>query len=46
MPDVASTMRVFGALPAGGEPARLARVNAADHARFARVIQEFGIQAD
>jgi tripartite-type tricarboxylate transporter receptor subunit TctC len=46
MPDVAAKMKVFGALPAGGDPARLARTNADDHNRFAKIIKEFGIQAD
>ncbi|MDR2332792.1 tripartite tricarboxylate transporter substrate binding protein [Diaphorobacter ruginosibacter] len=46
MPDVASKMATFGALPAGGEPARLAQVNAADYQRFDGVIKELGIQAD
>jgi tripartite-type tricarboxylate transporter receptor subunit TctC len=46
MPDVAAKMKVFGALPAGGEPARLAKVNADDYARFGKIIKDFGIQAD
>jgi len=46
MPDVAAKMVTFGALPAGGEPARLAKANAEDNARFGRIIKEFGIQAD
>lgn len=46
MPDVVSKMAVFGALPAGGEPAKLEKANAADHSRFAKIIKEFGIQAD
>jgi tripartite-type tricarboxylate transporter receptor subunit TctC len=46
MPDVAAKMQTFGAIPAGGEPARLARTNAADHARFGKIIKDFGIQAD
>ncbi len=46
MPDVVSKMATFGALPAGGEPARLAKSNAGDHARFGKIIKEFGIQAD
>ena len=46
MPDVVAKMKVFGALPAGGEPARLAKVNANDHARFGKIIKDFGIQAD
>ncbi|WP_309681732.1 tripartite tricarboxylate transporter substrate binding protein [Polaromonas sp.] len=46
MPDVASKMAVFGALPAGGEPARLAQSNAGDLARFGKIIKELDIQAD
>ena len=46
MPDVVAKMKVFGALPAGGEPARLARTNADDHVRFAKIIKDFGISAD
>jgi tripartite-type tricarboxylate transporter receptor subunit TctC len=46
MPDVAAKMKVFGALPAGGDPQRLARTNSADHNRFARIIKDFGIQAE
>jgi tripartite-type tricarboxylate transporter receptor subunit TctC len=46
MPDVAAKMQTFGAIPAGGDPARLARTNAADHARFGKIIKDFGIQAD
>ena len=46
MPDVAAKMQTFGAIPAGGEPARLARTNAADHARFGKIIKDFGISAD
>ena len=46
MPDVVSKMAVFGALPAGGEPARLAKSNTTDHERFGKIIKEFGIQAD
>jgi tripartite-type tricarboxylate transporter receptor subunit TctC len=46
MPDVAAKMKVFGALPAGGDPARLAKVNADDNARFGKIIKESGIQAD
>ncbi len=46
MPDVVAKMAVFGALPGGGEPARLARTNSDDLARFGKIIQEYGIQAD
>jgi tripartite-type tricarboxylate transporter receptor subunit TctC len=46
MPDVVAKMKVYGALPAGGDPARLAKTNADDHARFGKIIKDFGIQAD
>ena len=46
MPDVVAKMHTFGALPAGGEPAQLAKINATDHARFAKLIKDLGIQAD
>lgn len=46
MPDVAAKMATFGALPAGGEAARLTRANTDDYNRFGRIIKEFGIQAD
>jgi len=46
MPDVVAKMKVFGALPAGGDPARLAKTNADDNARFGKIIKDFGIQAD
>ncbi len=46
MPDIAAKMATFGALPAGGEPSRLAKANAGDHARFGKIITELGIQAD
>lgn len=46
MPDVAAKMATFGALPLGGEPARLEKVNAGDLARFGKLIKDFGIQAD
>lgn len=46
MPDVVSKMTTFGALPAGGEPVRLAKTNAADHQRFGKLIKDLGIHAD
>lgn len=46
MPDVVAKMKVYGALPAGGDPARLAKTNADDHARFGKIIKDFGISAD
>jgi tripartite-type tricarboxylate transporter receptor subunit TctC len=46
MPDVVAKMAVFGALPVGGEPARLEKANATDHTRFEKIIKDLGIQAD
>jgi tripartite-type tricarboxylate transporter receptor subunit TctC len=46
MPDVTANMAAFGALPGGGEPARLAKSNTDDLTRFGKIIQELGIQAD
>ncbi|MFT3718504.1 Bug family tripartite tricarboxylate transporter substrate binding protein [Pseudorhodoferax sp.] len=46
MPDVVEKMAAFGALPAGGDSARLEKTNAADHERFGRIIKELGIQPD
>jgi tripartite-type tricarboxylate transporter receptor subunit TctC len=46
MPDVQSKMAVFGALPGGGDAARLAKSNSSDYTRFGKIIKDFGIQAD
>jgi tripartite-type tricarboxylate transporter receptor subunit TctC len=46
MPDVAAKMKVYGAIPAGGDGARVAKVNAGDYARYGKIIKDFGIQAD
>ena len=46
MPDVITKMAIFGAQPAGGEPARLERTNAADYTSFGKIIKDLGIQAD
>ena len=46
MPDVVSKMATFGALPAGGEPARLEKTNAADFNRFGKLINDLDIRAD
>lgn len=46
MPDVVARMTTLATLVAGGEPAVLAKVNADDHNRYAKVIKQFGIQAD
>jgi len=46
MPEVATKMATFGALPAGGDAARLEKTNAADYNRFGKLIKDLGIQAD
>jgi tripartite-type tricarboxylate transporter receptor subunit TctC len=46
LPDVAAKMATFGALPLGGDPARLEKANANDLSRFSKLIKDFGIQAD
>lgn len=46
MPDVLARMTTLALVPAGGEPAALARINADHHTRYGRVIKEAGIQAD
>jgi tripartite-type tricarboxylate transporter receptor subunit TctC len=46
MPDVLARMTAIYTIPTGGDGSVLGKVNAADHARYAKVIKEFGIQAD
>ena len=46
MPDVLARMTTIATIPVGGDGAVLGRINAADHNRYAKVIKEFGIQAD
>lgn len=46
MPEVIEQLAQFGAVPAGGEPAALAEINADDYARLAVIIEELGITAD
>ncbi len=46
MPDVLARMTAIYTVPTGGDGSVLGKVNAADHARYAKVIKEFGIQAD
>jgi tripartite-type tricarboxylate transporter receptor subunit TctC len=45
-PDVAAAMAAQGAQPIGNSPAELAQVIATDTARWAKLIQEAGIQAN
>jgi tripartite-type tricarboxylate transporter receptor subunit TctC len=46
MPDVVARMKNIATIVVGGEPAVLGKINADDHVRYAKVIKEFGIQAD
>lgn len=46
MPDVVEKMAAFGAVPVGGPPTDLAKLNAADFQRLGKVIQELGIVAE
>jgi tripartite-type tricarboxylate transporter receptor subunit TctC len=46
MPDVVSRMTTLATIPVGGDGAVLGRINAVDHNRYAKVIKDFGIQAD
>jgi len=46
MPDVRARMTLLALVPAGGEPAELAKVNIEHNSRYGKVIKEFGIQAD
>lgn len=46
MPDVMSRMTTLATIPVGGDSAVLGRINAVDHHRYAKVIKDFGIQAD
>lgn len=46
MPEIVSRMAVLGTTPVGGSADVLGKTNAADFARFGKVIKELGIQAD
>jgi len=46
MPDIVSRAAVMGLTPTGGTPGALARRIATDDTRYARIIKEFGIQAN
>ena len=46
MPDVLARMTTLALVPAGGDPAALARINLDHHTRYGKVIKEAGIQAD
>ncbi|MCY1350647.1 Tripartite tricarboxylate transporter family receptor [compost metagenome] len=46
MPDVVARMATIAVTPAGGEPAALSKLIAADTGRYTKIVKEFGIQAD
>ena len=46
MPDVVAKLATFGTVSVGGEPARLAQANAEAHTKYAKLVKDFGIQAD
>jgi tripartite-type tricarboxylate transporter receptor subunit TctC len=46
LPDVQQRMTTLALVPVGGDPEVLRARLAADHARYAKIIKEFGIQAD
>ena len=46
MPEIVARMAVLGTTPVGGDADVLGKTNAADYARFGKVIKELGIQAD
>ncbi len=46
MPDVGQRLTTLATIPVGGDPSAIGKLNAADHARYGKVIKEFGIQAE
>lgn len=46
MPDVQARMTTMALIPAGGEPAALAKINQYHNERYGKVIRETGITAD
>lgn len=46
MPDVVQRMTTLALVPVGGTPDTLGKLAADDHQRYAKVVKEFGIQAD
>jgi tripartite-type tricarboxylate transporter receptor subunit TctC len=46
MPDVQARMTTMALIPAGGEPAALAKINQYHNERYGKVIRETGIMAD
>jgi tripartite-type tricarboxylate transporter receptor subunit TctC len=46
MPDVIARMNTMALIPAGGDPAALAKINQYHNERYGKVIRETGIMAD
>lgn len=46
MPDIVEKMATFGISPVGGDASNLGKLITADANRYARIVKEFGIQAD
>ena len=46
MPDVQTRLTALATIPVGGDSSLIGKVAVADHARYAKVVKEFGIQAD
>lgn len=46
MPDVVARMATIAVTPVGGEPGTLGKLIASDSTRYAKIVKEFGIQAD
>ncbi len=46
MPDVVARMATIAITPVGGEPSALSKLIASDSTRYAKIVKEFGIQAD
>ena len=46
MPDVVARMATLGAIPVGGSPETLGKLNAATHEQFGKIIKDLRIQAD
>ncbi|MDM0116927.1 tripartite tricarboxylate transporter substrate binding protein [Variovorax sp. J22R133] len=46
MPDVIARMENIALSPAGGDPAKLAKLVADDYVRYGKIVSEFGIKAD
>ena len=46
MPDVVEKMATFGAVPVGGAPEVLGKINATEHEQMGKLIKELGVTAE